>query len=95
MRGLPFALALGVEQAWAERFAGVFASLDGDTADGYRPAWYAGQFDTRNLGGFTRDVGRSFSSAIAAASAAPGSASGSGGGGFSGGGGGGGGGGGW
>jgi uncharacterized membrane protein YgcG len=94
-RLLPFALALGVEQAWAERFADVFASLEADTPGGYRPAWYAGQFDSRDLGGFTRDVGRSFSSAIAAAAAAPGSASGSGGGGFSGGGGGGGGGGGW
>jgi uncharacterized membrane protein YgcG len=94
-RLLPFALALGVEQAWAERFAGVFARLEEDGAAGYRPAWYAGRFDTRNLGGFTKDVGRSFSSAIAAAAAPPGSSSGSGGGGFSGGGGGGGGGGGW
>ena len=94
-RLLPFALALGVEQAWAERFADVFARLEGSAGGGYRPAWYSGRFDTRNLGGFTKDVGRSFSSAIAAAAAPPGSTSGSGGGGFSGGGGGGGGGGGW
>lgn len=92
---LPFALALGVEQKWAEKFAGVFASLRDGTAGGYHPGWYGGHFDTRNLGGFTDSVGNSLTSAISSAATPPGSSSGGGGGGSSGGGGGGGGGGGW
>ncbi len=92
---LPFALALGVEQKWAEKFAGVFASLRDGTSDGYHPGWYDGHFDTRNLGRFTDSVGNSLTSAISSAATPPGSSSGGGGGGSSGGGGGGGGGGGW
>ncbi|MDF3020730.1 MAG: hypothetical protein K0Q92_2033 [Steroidobacteraceae bacterium] len=89
---LPAALALGVQQKWAERFASV---LD-IQAPNYQPAWYAGPgFDARRLGAFSSDLGSSLSSAISASSTPPGSSSGSGGGGSSGGGGGGGGGGGW
>jgi len=94
-RYLPFALALGVEQQWAEKFAGVFARLEAEPRGGYHPAWYHGDFSARNLSGFTTGVGKSLTTAIASASTAPGSSSGSGGGGSSGGGGGGGGGGGW
>jgi hypothetical protein len=55
--------------------------LEPAPADGsYRPAWHSERFDSRNLGGITKDIGRSFSSAIAAAAAPPGSTSGSGGG---------------
>jgi uncharacterized membrane protein YgcG len=89
---LPFALALGVEQAWSERFAGVFASLKAQGA-GYHPVWYGGDFQPGRMDRFAAGVGNSFSSAISSASTPPGSASG--GGGSSGGGGGGGGGGGW
>ncbi len=89
---LPFALALGVEQAWAEQFAEVFARLD-DRGESYRPVWYRGDFSSTQVGSFASSVGRSFTNAIASSSAPPGSSSG--GGGFSGGGGGGGGGGGW
>lgn len=92
-RYLPFALALGVEQGWAEQFADVFARL-GEQAE-YRPAWYHGNFSANRLSSFTSDVGSSLTSAIASSASPPGSSSGSGGGGFSGGGGGGGGGGGW
>ena len=89
---LPAALALGVQQKWAERFASV---LD-IQAPNYQPAWYAGPgFDARRLGAFSSDLGSSLNSAISASSTPPGSSSGSGGGGSSGGGGGGGGGGGW
>jgi len=89
---LPTALALGVEQRWAERFAGV---LDVQAPD-YAPAWYVGQgWNIANMGSFSRDLGSSLGSAISSASQAPGSSSGGGGGGSSGGGGGGGGGGGW
>ena len=86
---LPYALALGVEQAWSEQFADILsaASISPDSGS-----------NTTNLvlplaaaSAFTD----SFNSAISSASTAPGSSSGSGGGGSSGGGGGGGGGGGW
>jgi len=89
---LPFALALGVEQAWAEQFAEVFARL-GAGGESYRPIWYHGDFSPARVGSFTTSVGRSLTSAIASSATPPGSSSG--GGGFSGGGGGGGGGGGW
>jgi len=94
-RYLPFAIALGVEQAWADQFTAVFAALSTQPGGGYQPAWYQGDFDARHLGSFSRDVGSSFTSAISSAASPPGSSSGGGGGGSSGGGGGGGGGGGW
>lgn len=94
-RYLPFAIALGVEQEWAEQFADVFARLATEQGVAYRPHWYHGNFDSHRLGNFSSDVGRGFASAISSASTPPGSSSGGGGGGSSGGGGGGGGGGGW
>jgi uncharacterized membrane protein YgcG len=94
-RYLPFALALGVEQAWAEQFTEVFARLAVEQGQSYQPHWYSGNFDAMRLGSFTSDVSSSFTSAISSAGTPPGSSSGGGGGGFSGGGGGGGGGGGW
>ena len=85
-RYLPYAVALGVEQAWAEQFTSVFAALANGGVD-YQPRWYhGGNFDTRHLGGFAETVGSSFSSAISSAATAPGSASGAGGGGGGGGG---------
>jgi uncharacterized membrane protein YgcG len=92
---LPYALALGVEQKWAEKFAAMFARLDAEGGSSYRPRWYAGDFNPRQLGRFAAGVGTSLNTAISSASTPPGSSSGGGGGGFSGGGGGGGGGGGW
>ena len=89
---LPAALALGVEQGWAERFKDVLSAA----ATEYSPAWYAGPaWNVRSIGGFTSGLSSSLSSAISSSSTAPGSHSGGGGGGSSGGGGGGGGGGGW
>jgi uncharacterized membrane protein YgcG len=89
---LPAALALGVDQKWAERFAEVLNVQ----APNYAPAWYAGSgWDINRMGSFSSDLGTSLSSAISSSSTAPGSSSGGGGGGSSGGGGGGGGGGGW
>jgi len=99
-RFLPYALALGVEHAWAEQFSQVLAhaaAADGSgSATSFSPSWYAGSsFDSFSPSSFTSSFSSSFSSAISSSSAAPGSSSGSGGGGSSGGGGGGGGGGGW
>lgn len=91
---LSYALALGVEQQWAEQFSGILASAAAEgTADGYSPAWYSGAlWDSMSSGDFASSFGDSLSGAIASSSTAPGSSSGSGGGGSSGGGGGGGGG---
>jgi uncharacterized membrane protein YgcG len=94
-RFLPYALALGVEQRWMERFAGLFARLEASN-EPYQPGWYHGQnWQVHDFGRFSNSIGESLGSALASSSAAPGSSSGSGGGGSSGGGGGGGGGGGW
>jgi uncharacterized membrane protein YgcG len=93
-RFLPYALALNVEQQWAQQFEDVIKTAGEDKA--YRPAWYSGTaFATAGLSGFAGSLGNAFSGAISSASTAPGSHSGGGGGGSSGGGGGGGGGGGW
>lgn len=94
---LPYALALGVENQWAEQFSNVFKA-NGENND-YAPTWYSGtNWNNNNLTSFTDSVGSSLNSAISSSSKAPGSSSGSssfGGGGGSSGGGGGGGGGGW
>ena len=92
---LPFALALGVEQRWAEKFAAVLASIRGEDGHGYRPAWYGGKFEAGRLSSSTSSLTAGLGSAIASSASPPGSSSGGGGGGSSGGGGGGGGGGGW
>lgn len=95
-RFLPYALALGVEKTWADRFAAAVGPA-AVAATAASMSWYHGGDVGRisNLGSFTSSLGSSFSSAISSSSSAPGSSSGSGGGGSSGGGGGGGGGGGW
>jgi uncharacterized membrane protein YgcG len=91
---LPYAIALGVENGWADRFAGVLAAAAAQGQSGF--LWYSGSSDPwSNPGRFAESVGSSLASTISSASTAPGSSSGSGGGGSSGGGGGGGGGGGW
>jgi hypothetical protein len=98
-RYLPYAIALGVENRWADRFTSLLASASAAAAasggtQGF--AWYSGSSSPWNdTSGFVDSIGSSLSSAISSASTAPGSSSGSGGGGSSGGGGGGGGGGGW
>jgi hypothetical protein len=95
---LPYALALDVEQAWAEKFSGVLAQAGtspGSSGTGYTPSFYSGSSWSSFTGaGFASSLGNSLNSAISSASTAPGS-SGGGGSGGSGGGGGGGGGGGW
>jgi uncharacterized membrane protein YgcG len=91
---LPYAIALGVENRWADRFAGVLAAAAAAPGGQQGFYWYSGSGNPwDNPTGFVDSVGNSLASTIGSASAAPGS--GSGGGGSSGGGGGGGGGGGW
>jgi hypothetical protein len=92
-RFLPYALALGVERTWANRFADAVGPAAAAAAMS-SVGWYrGGSFD--GVSGLTDGLGSSFSGAISSSSSAPGSSSGGGGGGSSGGGGGGGGGGGW
>jgi len=92
---LPFALALGVDQQWSERFATVLASIRGPDGREYQPSWYDGKWNSSNLSKTTNKLSSSLNSAISSSVSPPGSSSGGGGGGSSGGGGGGGGGGGW
>jgi len=88
---LPYAVALGVEQAWASRFADVLERAK------YTPDWCSdGSWTGMNVGMMAASLSSSMSAAIASSASSPGSGSGfGGGGGSSGGGGGGGGGGGW
>lgn len=95
---LPYALALGVEQAWSLQFEGVLAQAASASGTGttYSPAWFIGSdLSGFSAGQFAASFAGGFTSAVSSASSPPGSSSGSGGGGSSGGGGGGGGGGGW
>ncbi len=92
---LPFALALGVDQQWSERFASLLASIRTPDGNAYSPSWYDGAWNSSNLSKATDGLSSGLNSAVASSVVAPGSSSGGGGGGSSGGGGGGGGGGGW
>nr|WP_280638902.1 DUF2207 domain-containing protein [Sphingomicrobium aestuariivivum] len=97
-RYLPHAIALEVENRWAERFEGVLAAAAANPSSDRDNSflWYSGTRDIwSNPGSFATAIGSTMTSTIASAATAPGSSSGSGGGGFSGGGVGGGGGGGW
>ena len=95
---LPYALALDVEQDWANKFSGVLAAAGtspGASGSGYTPSFYSGPSWSSFSGAeFASSFGSSLTSAISSSSTAPGSGGGGGSGG-SGGGGGGGGGGGW
>jgi len=92
---LPFALALGVDQQWSERFASLLASIRTPDGDAYQPSWYDGKWNSSNLSKTTNSLSSGLNSAVSSSVTPPGSSSGGGGGGSSGGGGGGGGGGGW
>ncbi len=95
-RYLPYAIALDVENRWAERFAGVLAAAAAAGATAQTASWYSGSGDVwDNPSGFASDIGSSFASTVSSASTSPSSGGGSSGGGSSGGGGGGGGGSGW
>jgi hypothetical protein len=103
---LPYALALDVENQWAEQFEDVLTAASQGPANsgkstGYHPRWYQGNnFNSFATGAVVGGLATALGGAIASAATAPGSRGSSSGGGFSGGGssgggGGGGGGGGW
>jgi uncharacterized membrane protein YgcG len=91
---LPYALALDIEQQWAEQFSDVLSTAAAkEGASVYSPAWYSGTaLSSMTTAGLASSLS-TFSGVISSSSTAPGSSSGTGGGGSSGGGGGGGGGG--
>jgi uncharacterized membrane protein YgcG len=92
---LPYAIALEVENRWADRFAGVLAAAAAAGAAAHTATWYSGQGNMwDDPEGFAHTVGSSLDSTVSSAATSP-SSGGSSGGGSSGGGGGGGGGGGW
>lgn len=97
---LPYAMVLGVENQWAEKFDQYIKKAN-INIDSSTISWYTGtSFHHFNAGAFSSNIATSFSGATSASSTPPGTTSGSGGfsgggGGSSGGGGGGGGGGGW
>jgi len=92
---LPYALALGVENAWAEQFSDILDRARATGGADAVPRWYSGSSWDAPGSGFAGALAGGLSGAIASASSPPGGGSGGGGGGSSGGGGGGGGGGGW
>jgi len=97
---LPYAIALGVEHRWTERFAaGLREAATREPEGAVGPRWYSGSSGSSwgDVGDsrFGSMVGSALAGAVSSSSVAPGSSSGGGGGGSSGGGGGGGGGGGW
>ncbi|MCJ2179820.1 DUF2207 domain-containing protein [Novosphingobium album (ex Hu et al. 2023)] len=96
-RYLPYAIALDVENRWADRFAGVLAAAAAAGATAQTASWYSGYGNVwDDPSGFAKDMGSSFTSTVSSAATSPSSSSGgSSGGGSSGGGGGGGGGSGW
>jgi uncharacterized membrane protein YgcG len=95
-RYLPYAIALDVENRWADRYTELLAAAATAPGASQGFAWYSGSHSPwDDTGGFVSDIGSSLANTVSSASTAPGSSSGSGGGGSSGGGGGGGGGGGW
>jgi len=92
---LPYAIALGVENKWSQRFASHLksAGIDPNNND-YSPQWYSGgHFNLSSSSSGFSQISSGMASTISSASTPPSSSGG--GGGFSGGGGGGGGGGGW
>lgn len=96
---LPYALALGVDQEWSEKFAEVLEQAHRVDGKPHNPGWYNGSWNVSDLSASTSRLSSSLNTAISSSVTPPGSSSGgsggSSGGGFSGGGGGGGGGGGW
>lgn len=77
-RYLPYALALGVEQQWAEKFTDILTRVSAEGKTAYHPVWYSGSaWDDNHIGGFSASLGSQFTGAIEASSVAPATSSGS------------------
>lgn len=92
-RYLPYAIALGAEKVWGEKFQRVMQQMADRPDQGYHPLWYVGNIG--DLSTFTDGLNRGMTNTFQSTATNPSSGSSVSGGGFSGGGGGGGGGGGW
>ncbi len=95
---LPYAMALGVEKEWSDRFTASASAAAQQEAAVRQQRWHRSNWTTRDISGMTSSLTSGLSSTLSTASTRPsssGSSSGSSGGGSSGGGGGGGGGGSW
>jgi len=94
-RFLPFAIALGLESRWTERFGDALAPVLAGRGGSDGLPWFHSRGSTLDAGSFSSSLGSGLSSTLSSASSAPSSGGSGSGGGSSGGGGGGGGGGGW
>jgi uncharacterized membrane protein YgcG len=79
-RMLPYAIALDVENSWAEKFKNVLAAAAAAPAAAATAAavshWYSGKHDwSKDVGGVTSAVAASLTSVAASASVAPGTSS--------------------
>jgi uncharacterized membrane protein YgcG len=79
-RMLPYAIALDVENTWAEKFKNVLAAAAAAPAAAATGAvisnWYSGNRDwSKDVGGVTSAVSSSLTTVVASASAAPGTSS--------------------
>ena len=68
---LPFALALGVDQPWAEKFASVLAAVQQTDGTTYQPRWYNGSFNTMDLSRTTSQLSNSLNTAITSSVSPP------------------------
>ncbi len=70
---LPFAIALGIERAWAGQFTEIFSLASASAGRPYHPGWYTGRsWNPGSPGIFASNLGSSVSSAIASSSVPPG-----------------------
>ena len=71
-RYLPYAIALGVENRWADRYTGLLAAAAAAPGASQGFAWYSGSSSPWNdTGGFVDSIGSSLASTISSASTAP------------------------
>ncbi|MEX0883922.1 MAG: hypothetical protein WDZ72_10655, partial [Cyclobacteriaceae bacterium] len=64
---LPYAIALGVGEAWGKAFENKLEEIYGqkDKGSHYHPAWYTGAgFQAASLSGFSKTLGNSFGAAL-------------------------------
>jgi uncharacterized membrane protein len=61
---LPFALALGVDQSWAEKFSTILKNAQLGDGSPYRPTWYNGAWDRFSVSSTTTAMTHSLSSAV-------------------------------
>ncbi len=79
-RMLPYAIALDVENTWAEKFKNVLAAAAAGAATavatGAAMSWYSGKHDwSKDSGSFTSAVSSSITTVVASSSVAPGTSS--------------------